>query len=147
MIQIVQHAIQEDTLKAINVYLVQVNVWSVKALVNVLYVILDIGLIIPLVLNAMINAPLAHLKLHAHLALMATTLTELHAKLVQLDVLSATVLLNVLLANQIIIWMVLVNNVLLDHSYQEMVALIATAFVPPVKLQPPIVYPAYPNTS
>jgi hypothetical protein len=42
--------------------------------------------------------------------------------------------------------MVLANNVLLDHSYKEMLALHAIAFVPLVKLQPLIVYLANPNT-
>lgn len=72
---------------------------------------------------------------------------ELHAQLAQVDVHCALVLLYALLANQIITWMVLANNVLLDNSYKEKLALHAIAFVPLVKLQPLIAYHANPNIS
>ncbi len=71
--QTVHHVLQENTSKQMNVCLVKVHVLNAKLKINVLNVIQDIGLITKFVLNAIINAKLAHLKLNVKLALMVIT--------------------------------------------------------------------------
>lgn len=64
-----------------------------------------------------------------------------------MDVQNVRVLLNVHLANKIIIWMVFANNVLLDSSYRALFALHATVLVQIVKMKQLIVYLVNQNTT
>lgn len=73
VMQIVHPVFQENTLMEIIAYPVLLHVLSATIRINVLCVSLDIGLVVKLVQNVMINVSLVLLKLNANLALMVIT--------------------------------------------------------------------------